>query len=424
MKKIVHTADWHLGAKLGPKGRLDEQKGFLDWFCGLLAAETPRADLLVVSGDVFDSGAPSNEALAAFYGFLRRVDREALARHVVVIGGNHDSPSLLGAPKPVLEGVRTLVVPEGADSPEGIAAAEAFALDCGDGGQLAVAAVPFLRPAQLANAARAAGVPDGATQAERFDEGFRAHCAAAAAAARRKAAAGSPLVFAAHGSFAGATPSDDISETARRTVGGLDEIAPDALPAADYVALGHYHRRQTVGGDGRVRYAGAPIPMSFAESDQPKGVLVAEFPDGGGVPAVREADYPDAQAFWRFRGTTAEVEAALRARLEAEPDSTAWIEATMEEKGGDGPAFRRKMRELVKGRAVTLLVVRAEEAPGAAAATLAAAAGQDLASFTPLSLARRRLESMKLPAETVEDYMKMLEMALDPGADAGKEATA
>ena len=43
MKKIVHTADWHLGAKLGPKGRLDEQKGFLDWLCGLLAAETPRA---------------------------------------------------------------------------------------------------------------------------------------------------------------------------------------------------------------------------------------------------------------------------------------------------------------------------------------------------------------------------------------------
>ena len=62
MKKLVHLADLHLGATLHDRERLAEQKHFLDWFCGRLAAESPRADLLVVAGDVFDGRDPSPAA--------------------------------------------------------------------------------------------------------------------------------------------------------------------------------------------------------------------------------------------------------------------------------------------------------------------------------------------------------------------------
>ena len=375
MKKILHTADWHLGARLGPKSRLDEQRRFLDWLCTALAAEAPRVDLLVVAGDVFDSGTPSNEALAAYYGFLRRVDAENLARRVLVLGGNHDSPALLGAPKPVLESVRAVVVPEGADSLSAIADAEAFAFDCSDGGFLAVAAVPFLRPAQLANAARAAGIPDDAPPASRLAAGFRAHCAAAAEAARAKAPPGSPLLLTGHASFAGAVPSDDVSERARRAVGGLDEIPLDALPPADYVALGHYHRHQTLSIRPRVLYAGAPIPMGFSEADQEKGVVLAEI--GPDSVQSRLLPFRDAQRLWRFRGSAAEIESALRARLAEQPDSTAWLEATLSSGDADPLAFRRSLFELVKGRAVTLMVVR-DDRPDAPRHALAVAAGDEI----------------------------------------------
>ena len=419
--KIIHTGDWHLGAKLGVKSRLEEQKGFLEWLCRLLAAESPRADLLVVAGDVFDSGAPSNEALAEYYRFLRRVDREELVRQVIIIGGNHDSPAFLGAPKPVLEGVRTSVVADGADSLDAIAETEAFAIGCADGGTLAVAAVPYLRPSQLVNAARDAGVSADLAGPARLEAGFRAHCEAAARAARLKAPAGSPLVLVAHGSFAGAVPSDDVSEVARRMIGGLGEISLDALPRADYVALGHYHRRQSVGGRDAVRYAGAPIPMSFAESDQGKGVLVVEFRDGAG-PVVREEDYPDAQPFWRFRGTTDEIAKTLGTRLEAEPDSTAWIEAVMDDPSGDRVRFRRTMLELVKNRAVTLMIVRAEREVSAGGGALTRAAGEDLHSYTPLMLAKRRFESMGLEPDASREYLAMLEEVFEPGVHAAGES--
>ncbi len=432
MKKIVHTADWHLGARFGNRNRLDEQRRFLEWLRGLLRRERP--DLLVVSGDVFDTGAPSNEALAEYYRFLKDVHADGSARHVAVVAGNHDSPALLGAPKPVLEEVGAVVVPEAAETPEGIAETEAFALACADGGRLALAAVPFLRGAELSAAARAAGVADDAPPSARLDAGFRAHCAAVAAAARAKAPAGSPLVLAAHASFAGASPSDDVSERMRRAVGGLDEIGLDALPDADYVALGHYHVHQAVGGRDTVRYAGAPIPMSFSEAVDPeapeeerrkrdKGVVVVEFEDGAVRP--RFEPYRDAQEFWRIRGTVDEVERTLRARLAAHPDSTAWIEATLAKGGGDSVAFRQMLREAVRDSSVTLAVVRAED-DGARRAALADAAGRDLSDFTPMSLAERRLKALGLEPAQIREYLGLLAKALDPGTDggAGGEAAA
>lgn len=413
MKKIVHTADWHLGARLGSRPRLPEQLRFLDWLCAALAAESLRADLLVVAGDVFDTGAPSNEALAAYYGFLRRVDAENLARRVLVLGGNHDSPALLSAPKPVLESVRAVVVPEGADAPEDIASSEAFAFDCADGGTLAVAAVPFLRLAQLANAARLAGVPDDSPPAARLAAGFRAHCETAARAARAKAPPGVPLLLTGHASFSGAVPSDAVSERARRPVGGLDELPPALLPPADYVALGHYHRAQAIPGLPHARYAGAPIPMSFSEAGQDKGVLLVELDAPPAAPRVRLLPYRDTQPLWRFRGSAAAVETALRARLAEDPDSTAWIEATLTEGDADPVAFRRALCDLVKDRAVTLMVVQ-DARPAAPRHALAVAAGSDLSSLTPLDLARRRLEAMHLDPAQIQSYLDLLSAALDP----------
>ncbi|MBR6022824.1 MAG: exonuclease subunit SbcD, partial [Kiritimatiellae bacterium] len=142
MKKLVHTADLHLGAKLHEKDRLDEQTRLLDWLCGVLARERP--DALVLAGDLFDVYYPPSGVQRVWYDFLARVRGEGLAGSVVAVAGNHDSPSALGCSGRVLGliGAHLLAGDTRADE-------EAFAVDCADGGRMGFAAIPFLREGLL-----------------------------------------------------------------------------------------------------------------------------------------------------------------------------------------------------------------------------------------------------------------------------------
>ena len=83
--------------------------------------------------------------------------------------------------------------------------------------------------------------------------------------------------------FKGHDNAKDIS------VGGIDAVELEELGVGyDYVALGHIHRAQTIeGSDGRVRYSGTPIPVSFDE-DYPHTVSVVEIASHGATPMIRE----------------------------------------------------------------------------------------------------------------------------------------
>ena len=94
---ILHTSDWHLGQALYGRRRHDEFRLFLDWLADTLHHEA--VDVLLVPGDIFDSGLPSNQAQALYYGFLCEAAKGP-CRHVVITAGNHDSPSFLDAPSP------------------------------------------------------------------------------------------------------------------------------------------------------------------------------------------------------------------------------------------------------------------------------------------------------------------------------------
>ena len=106
--RILHTSDWHLGAQLHEQSRIPEQVAFLEWLKALMIKEKP--DALIIAGDIFDSCAPSNTAQNLYYDFLSATFKENLCRTVVVVGGNHDSPSLLDAPGNVLTSINTKVV--------------------------------------------------------------------------------------------------------------------------------------------------------------------------------------------------------------------------------------------------------------------------------------------------------------------------
>ncbi len=89
--KILHTADWHLGHQLHGHDRRFEHDAFLDWLTDTLKAR--EIDALLVAGDLFDTANPPASAWQQLYRFLARLRAELPRLNMVLIGGNHDSPS-------------------------------------------------------------------------------------------------------------------------------------------------------------------------------------------------------------------------------------------------------------------------------------------------------------------------------------------
>ncbi len=94
--RLLHTSDWHLGKRLFDKERYDVFEKFLAWLLSTIRQE--RVDTLIVAGDIFDTAVPTNKSLRLYYDFLSQLTSSE-CRHVVIVSGNHDSPTLLEAPK-------------------------------------------------------------------------------------------------------------------------------------------------------------------------------------------------------------------------------------------------------------------------------------------------------------------------------------
>ena len=105
--KIIHTSDWHLGQKFLYNDREAEHQMALDWLLDTITQN--EVDGLVVAGDIFDIGNPPNYARRMYYRFLTQLIHTS-CRHVLITGGNHDSPAMLNAPRELLQALNIHVV--------------------------------------------------------------------------------------------------------------------------------------------------------------------------------------------------------------------------------------------------------------------------------------------------------------------------
>ena len=135
--KILHTSDWHLGRSLYRRKHYEEFSAFLDWLTQTI--EEKKVEALMVAGDVFDTSTPSNRVQELYYRFLCRV-AASCCRSVVVVAGNHDSPSSLNAPKELLRALNVYVVGSMTEALED----EVFVLQTDDNPEVIVCAVPYL----------------------------------------------------------------------------------------------------------------------------------------------------------------------------------------------------------------------------------------------------------------------------------------
>ncbi|MEG1257572.1 MAG: exonuclease SbcCD subunit D C-terminal domain-containing protein [Akkermansia sp.] len=256
--KLIHTADWHLGQSFFQNDRKEEHTLFLAWLRGQV--KTHEVDVLLIAGDVFDTPNPSAESQRQYYAFLKEITAENSALQIIIIAGNHDSAARLEAPNPLLETMNVTVRGCVKRTEDGEINFNHLIVTLDKGG--CCLAVPYLRQGDY---------PDSATYAEGVQAMYREIF-------ERVQDKNEPIIAMGHLQATGSEISQN--DRAERTIiGGLEAISPDSFNKVTYTALGHLHRAQRVSGRENVRYAGAPLPMSFAEKNNKQGVTLVTITD-------------------------------------------------------------------------------------------------------------------------------------------------
>ncbi len=296
--KILHTADWHLGKQLHKYSLEEEQSLFLDWL--VTTVQEREIDVLLVSGDVFDTANPSNQALAQYYGFLKKLIGTGC--HVVVTGGNHDSPGVLNAPRELLRFLDIKVVGNAQENIED----ELLHIKIPKG-EVVVAAVPYLRDADLRKSVVGEGYDD---RLSALRQGIRAHYEQLAAISTERYP-NKCVIAMGHLYVNGASVSE--SERDIHVIGGEAAFSADFFPEGfDYIALGHIHKPQRIANSDFVRYSGSPIPLSFSERDDKKYVLELTI-EAHQIERIEPIAVPLFRELRCFSGDLEAVEAALNA---------------------------------------------------------------------------------------------------------------
>ena len=318
--KILHTSDWHLGRSLYGRKRYEEFEVFLKWLADTI--QSNEIGVLLMAGDVFDISAPSNRAQELYYRFLCRMANSS-CRHVVVVAGNHDSPSFLNAPKELLKALYVHVIGSASETPED----EVLMLrNEQDAPELIVCAVPYLRDRDIRLAEAGEGVED---KERKLIEGISNHYAAVAAIAEQKnkeIGSNVPVVGMGHLFMAGGqtVDGDGVREL---YIGSLPHVTAETFPVGfNYLALGHLHVPQKVNGSETIRYSGSPLPMGFGEAKQQKSVCMVEFHTTAAT--VQLIEVPVFQKLERVKGDWDSISSRF---LELSAiNSDAWIEVIYE----------------------------------------------------------------------------------------------
>lgn len=348
--KILHTSDWHIGSTLYGRKRYDESEQFLHWLVETI--ENHSVEALLVAGDIFDTSTPSNTAQELYYRFLNEVSGTN-CRHIIVTGGNHDSPSFLDAPKALLKAFNVYVVGSAAEREED----EVFVLkDADNNPEVIVCAVPFLRDRDVRQSSEGESYRD---KENRLVEGIISHYQKVyeeACKERNELGKSLPIIGMGHLFIAGSSiykRSGEASGERDLYVGNLGQVSADRLPPFDYFALGHLHIPQKVAGSETIRYSGSPIAMNFDEIHQQKSVVIVDIHDQN--VDIHTVPVPAFRHFEQIKGDWDSIEASLK-RLKEE-SFAGCVEVIYEGQEAIGN-LRERVYKLVENTSIEVLKIQ------------------------------------------------------------------
>ncbi|MDX1369410.1 exonuclease SbcCD subunit D C-terminal domain-containing protein, partial [Pseudomonas sp.] len=224
----------------------------------------------------------------------------------------------------------------------------------------------------------------------------------ALAEARRAELGGElPIIATGHLTTVGASASESVREI---YVGSLEAFPTSAFPPAAYIALGHIHRPQKVGGLEHIRYCGSPIPLSFDEARQQKEVLLVEL-DGGGLRDISALPVPRFQPLLSVRGSLKELEQAIaEAAQQGSSELPVWLEVQVSSDDYLSD-LQQRIAALCEGLPVEVLRIRRERGNA-----VAALQGQAKETLDELSV--EEVFAQRLSSETLDDAQQAPLLAL------------
>jgi len=383
--RILHTSDWHLGQHFMGKTRQTEHQAFCSWLLEQVRAR--EVDVLLIAGDVFDTGAPPSYAREQYYRLVVELRDAGCA--LVVLGGNHDSPAMLGESRSLLAQLGAQVVPG-----VGVDLAEQVLLLNDRTGQpgAVLCAIPFIRPRDvLASQAGQSAQDKQQSLQQAIAEHYRA-LYELASSTRDELGQALPIIATGHLTTVGASASESVREI---YVGSLEAFPTSAFPPADYIALGHIHRPQKVGGLEHIRYSGSPIALSFDEARQQKEVLLLEF--GAALQSITPLPVPVFQPMASLRGSLKELAGAIaEAAAQGTPQRPVWLEVQVSTDDYLSD-LQSRINALCEGLPVEVLRIRRER--GNAMASLASEARETLDELSVEDVFARRLQQETLEEE-------------------------
>lgn len=267
--KILHTADWHIGQLFHEYDRTYEHQKFLNWLVQTLQDE--KIDVLLISGDVFDISNPAAASIKMFYSFLNSATKANPDLQIIITAGNHDSASRLEAPKPLLESSNVHIIGLVEKDATGNIDYEKLLVPIYDhSGNIKIwcLPIPFLRMGDY---------PTISDSANPYTDGVTALYQEAFEYAKQKKQDGQTIIAMGHLHTHHAEITE-LDKTERLIMGGVECIPATAFHQdIKYVALGHIHMAQCIGGKEHIRYSGSPLPMSFSELNYKHQVIVFEL---------------------------------------------------------------------------------------------------------------------------------------------------
>ncbi len=268
---ILHTSDWHLGRTLYGKRRFNEFQQFLNFLDQTI--EEQNIDILLIAGDIFDTSTPSHQSQQLYYDFLYKI-AHSRCRHLIIIGGNHDSPAFLNAPKNLLKTFNIYIIGKMTDNLND----EVLILKNPQNQvELLVCAVPYLRDRDIRRVEAGESTED---KTQKVINGIADHyqkVAKIALAHQQALDIQVPIIGMGHLFSAGGkvTEGDGVRDL---YIGSLAKIGANIFADCfDYVALGHLHVPQKVNKREDIRYSGSPIAMGFGEAKQQKIMCLIQF---------------------------------------------------------------------------------------------------------------------------------------------------
>lgn len=258
--KFLHTADLHIGKRLFESSLIEDQKYILSQIVDIACRE--QVDAVLIAGDVYDRAVPSTEAVGLLDDFLTRLQVAELP--VIMISGNHDSPERVSFADAILEKQDLYIAGSYQEPLKTVTLKDAH-------GPVTFVCMPFVKPAVVGCADSAGAVEHMLSHLNRTGEPNQRY------------------VLLTHYFVTGErgeTPRLSDSET-DVNVGGLDNVSSGLFAGFNYVALGHIHRPQQIGG-GSVYYSGSPLKYSFSEARGDKSVNIVELGADGQAKVRRE----------------------------------------------------------------------------------------------------------------------------------------